>query len=161
MKTGKVAKVFGIDHKTVSAWTQEFSEFFTEDALGEGRTQREYHPDDLVILNTIRALKAQRTLGEEILARLRAGERNADLPPDATNIEGDRAVVVYSQLKTLQAQLENTIGELDRTRQELTQEREGRRQDNEKNITEIRRLEREIGGIEMQLKMLKEQSDKR
>jgi DNA-binding transcriptional MerR regulator len=145
MKTGKVAKIFGVDSKTIIAWVGQFPEYFSKEALGEGRTQRAFEPDDLIILNTIHGLRSQNVTYAEIGARLTSGERKDDLPPDATNIEGDKAVVVYSRLKMALAEVETLNSEVLRLRIE-----------SEEHVQEIRKLERTLGAAEERIKMLNE-----
>jgi len=161
MKTGELATRFKLDPKTVKAWTDEFGEFFSSDAQGIGRTQRFYHPEDQITLNTIRAARGERRTTEEIRAMLAAGERNTALPAEFAVIKGDSAVTVMAQMRTSQLQIEAMQAELELLREENRQLREGRATDaerllNEKNA-EIERLLNEKNA-EIQ-RVLKEASD--
>ena len=91
MRTGKVAKLFGVDTNTVADWTLRFSDFFTPEARGEVHSQREYQPEDLIVVNTIRMERKQNATWEKIRADLAAGHRVTQLPPEAMNIQGDNA----------------------------------------------------------------------
>ncbi len=106
MKTGSVAKLFGIDPKTVTGWVDEFPEFFSESAKGDGLTQRSYLPEDLIVLNTIKSERAVRTEIETIRAKLASGHRDMTLPPDQT-LNRESSLAVYGQLRALEAQLED------------------------------------------------------
>lgn len=134
MKTGKVAKLFGIDPKTVTGWVDEFAEFFSRSALATNQTQRNYLPEDLVVLNTIKNERAHRTEIETIRAKLAAGYRDNVLPPETSYMDKDSAVAIFGQLKVLQTQLEDQQKENQQLREEIREEREANS-----------RLNREIG----------------
>ena len=121
MKTGKVAKLFGIDNNTVVDWTNRFAEFFTREARGETRSQREYQPEDLIIINTIRAARKDNTPWEQIRADLEIGERETTLPPEVMTMQGDSALVLYTQLRTTQLELRNAQEEIERLRSALAE----------------------------------------
>lgn len=148
MKTGTVAKRFDLDQKTVKIWTDMFPDYFTDGALGEGRTQRDYQMEDLAILNTIKIERARNTPFEQIGAKLAAGDIDNNLPPEFASIEGDNAIAVYSQIKGFQIQIDNLLQEVDRLR------KDGKEKDDK-----IERLNREIGKWQAMYEMLKEQTD--
>jgi DNA-binding transcriptional MerR regulator len=148
MKTGKTAKLFGIDPKTVTAWVDEFAEFFSEKARRGDGTQRDYLPEDLIVLNTIKTERASRAEIETIRAKLRTGYRDTVLPPESIHMDKDNALVVYGQLKALEAQLDIVNRDNDQLREELKQDRET-----------IARLNQEIGKWRALYEMLKEQQD--
>ncbi|MEP6988018.1 MAG: MerR family transcriptional regulator [Chloroflexota bacterium] len=162
MRTGKAAKIFGLDTNTVADWTTRFSDFFTPAARGEVQTQREYQPEDLIVINTIRAARKQNATWEKIRADLVAGHRVTQLPPEAMNIQGDNAMQVYTELRTLQLELKGSLEENTRLRTELNA-KDTAMTEKEK---EIRELERAVGRwqamAEMYEKMWKEEkgSDK-
>lgn len=159
MRTGKVAKLFGVDTNTVADWTLRFSDFFTAEARGEIHSQREYQPEDLIIINTIRVARKQNATWEKIQADLAAGNRVTQLPPEAMNIQGDNAMQVYTELRTLQLELKGSLEENARLRTELST-KEASMSEKEK---EIRELERAVGRwqamSEMYEKMWKEEKD--
>jgi len=136
MKTGKVAKLFGIDPKTVTGWVDEFAEFFSPGARGEESTQREYLPEDLIVLNTIKVERVKRSEVEQIRAVLASGHREVNLPPQATVIGGEAAIAVYAQMKELEVKLDESTREIERLRQENTDLRE-------RNDIKIEKLMRE------------------
>jgi DNA-binding transcriptional MerR regulator len=147
MKTGTVAKRFDLDPKTVTGWTDMFAEFFTTKAKGLGETQRDYQTEDLWVINTIKVERSKNTSFEQIRARLTSNDFDKNLPPEFTTIEGDNAITVYSQLKVYELQVET-----------LTREVERLRQDGKEKEEKIERLNREIGGLMAELRILKEQS---
>lgn len=149
MKTGKVAKIFGVDPNTITDWTNRYGEFFSFDAQGRDRTQRDYHPEDLIVINTIKNLRSRNTDWENIAARLAAGDREATLPPEAMSIQGDTAITIYAQLKSLEVQLTNANHEIERLRQELSEHDE-----------RVIRAEREAERWKTRYEMLKEQIEK-
>ncbi len=148
MKTGTVAKRFDVDQKTIKIWTDMFPDYFSDGALGEGRTQRDYQMEDLIIINTIRVERAKNMPFEQIGAKLAAGDLNTDLPPEFASIDGDSAIAVYSQIKGFQIQIDNLSQEVDRLR------KEGKEKDDK-----IERLNREIGKWQAMYEMLKEQAE--
>jgi DNA-binding transcriptional MerR regulator len=148
MKTGTVAKRFDVDQKTIKIWTDMFPDYFSDGALGEGRTQRDYEMEDLIIINTIRVERAKNMPFEQIGAKLAAGDLNTDLPPEFASIDGDSAIAVYSQIKGFQVQIDNLSQEVERLR------KEGKEKDDK-----IERLNREIGKWQAMYEMLKEQED--
>lgn len=148
MKSGEVAKRFKIDPKTVKAWVAEYPEFFSKGAKGEveGQLQVTFEPADLVTLNTIRVERSLKSDKETIRAKLAAGERHESLPPEFTTIEGDNAIVVYTQLKALEVRVQTLQEEVERLR--------GVEQSKEQTIAE---LNREVGKWQARYEILKEQ----
>lgn len=118
MKTGSVAKLFGIDPKTVTGWVDEFPEFFSASAKGDGLMQRAYLPEDLIVLNTIKAERAVRTEVETIRAKLASGHRYTALPPQEP-MNQESSLALYGQLMTLQAQLSDERRDNDLLREQL------------------------------------------
>jgi DNA-binding transcriptional MerR regulator len=121
MKTGTLAKRFKIDSKTVKSWTDEFKEFFTDDALKEidGQTQRFYHTEDIVTLNTIRIMKSKKLHPEQIRDQLETGFREHNMPPEFATLDAESAVVVYAEITQLRLQIKERDEELDRLRHQL------------------------------------------
>jgi DNA-binding transcriptional MerR regulator len=121
MKTGTLAKRMKIDSKTVKAWTDEFKEFFTEDALKEvdGQTQRFYHADDIVTLNTIRVMKSKKIQPEQIRQQLADGFRERNMPPELATMDAESAVLIYAEVAQLRLQIKERDDELLRLRDQL------------------------------------------
>lgn len=114
MKTGTVAKRFDLDPKTVTGWTDMFAEFFTSSAKGEGQTQRDYQPEDLWAINTIKIERSKNAPFEQIRARLASHDFDTNLPPEFTTIEGDSAITVYAEMREMRVKLENAEAEIER-----------------------------------------------
>lgn len=158
MKTGKVAKLFGIDPKTVTGWVEEFAEFFSDSAKAEeGSLQRDYLPEDLIVLNTVKNERAARTDVEAIRAKLRSGHRDTVLPPESAYIDKDNALAVYGQLKILQAEVERLRAESQIATERNEADRVRHEQREAELNNEIRKLERENGGLAAELRLLREQ----
>jgi DNA-binding transcriptional MerR regulator len=152
MKTGEVAKRFSKDPKTIRSWTDEFAEHFNPQALGNEGDQRDYTAGDIITLNTIRLSKGRDMPYEQIAARLSAKDFDANLPPDFQTIEGDNALTVYSQMKSLEVLLSSAQGEIERLREQLSDDRKHYE-------TRIEQLIRQATEWEIRYKMLKEQDD--
>lgn len=118
MKTGPVAKRFDVDPNTIADWTRRFEEFFSPEALALGSTQRDYQPEDILILNTIRVERVKNTPWDEIRTVLASGHREGNLPPEFTSIDGAKAVTVYAELREITAKLEIANQEIERLRAE-------------------------------------------
>ena len=107
MKTGKAAKLFGKDTNTINNWVDRYLEFFSKQGRGEGNSYRDFTPEDLIILNTIKhGRDYDNESWEEIRARLKARDFVTTLPPEATAIQGDDALTIYNEVKTLTARNE-------------------------------------------------------
>ena len=120
MKTGAVAKRFDVDPNTITAWTDRYSDFFSPEALGKDGKQRNYQPEDIIALNTIRTERAKNTTWEDLRAILESGYRNETLPPDFTPIDGAKAITVYTEMRELKTQLTNANAEIERLREDNT-----------------------------------------
>ena len=149
MKTGTLAKRLKIDPKTVKSWTDEFREFFTKDAIkDDGVTQRDYHADDILVLNTIRVLKNRKLSSERIRDQLQQGYREQTLPPELSSIDGENAMLVYTEVAQLRLHIQTLETENERLRQQLG-ERDER----------VIRAEREAERWKTRYEILKEQMD--
>ena len=168
MKTGKVAKVFGIDRKTVSNWTDmpQFHKFFSSEAHSINRTQREYLEPDLLVINTIRAMRDKGMDWDEIAIFLETGERERELPPSALLVETMAPIAQYGRLvelqtaldkaneqnEILQDDLEHLRAELqehrDKAQQQLQEYRDKVQQELQQRVDEVRNQERETAKSE-------------
>ena len=148
-KTGRIAKMFGIDPKTIYSWVDRYSDFFSSEARAEDSKYRSFTPDDMIILNTIRIERAGGTDWDDLLVKLKSGYRDTNLPPEATTIEGDTAIVLYVEINTLRAKLENSENE-----------RERLREDSEKKDDKIAVLNREIGKFQARLEIAQEEIER-
>ena len=103
-------------------------------------------------MNTIRLSKGRDMPYEQIAARLSAKDFDANLPPDFQIIEGDNALTVYSQMKSLEVLLTSAQSEIERLRDQLSDDRKHYE-------TRIEQLIRQATEWEIRYKMLKEQND--
>ncbi len=142
MKTGTVAKRFDLDPKTVTGWTDMFAEFFTTGAKGEGQTQRDFQPEDLWVINTIKLERSRNAPFEQIRARLASRDFDTNLPPEFTTIEGDSAITVYAEMREMRVKLENAEAEIERLREQVDDER--------KRADEQLRTEREMNQAKLE-----------
>lgn len=169
MKTGKVAKAFGIDRKTVSNWTDmpQFQKFFTEDARGINRTQRDYLEPDLLVINTIRAMRNKSMDWDEIEAELENGERERELPTSAMLVETTAPIAQYGRIVELQTALESAEEHIEELHDEIKhlketvdkvrdEERQKAREREQQLVDELIRLNREIARLEVRMEMIQE-----
>ena len=109
MKSGKLAKLFSVDIKTLYRWTDEYSEFFSSDAQGIGRTQREYGPQDMIVINTI--MKLRQVAEEGALSALSASKPGVGKTPRDVELEAANAELRES-IKNQDAYTEQQAAEL-------------------------------------------------
>ena len=160
MKTGKVAKSFGVDPKTVGNWTDMdvFQKFFTPEALGKtGRSQRDYTESDLLVLNTIRAQRALGSDWVDIGTLLESGFREDEFPPQAMLVETTAPIAQYGRIVALMAERDASLAEIERLNSTV----------NQQSTTindlqqEIRQLNREIGRMEGRMEYMQEDQNKK
>ena len=161
MKSGQVGQLFKRDPKTIKDWTDEFEEFFTKEALGEQGRQREYSPEDLIILNTINNAKGERLEAEQIRAKLAAEDLDVNLPPEATTIQGDKAMAVYNEIRHHKTQAANALAEAERLRNELDNEKTLNRKIQQELSDKLIAANREAATWQARYEMLKEQDNEK
>ncbi len=172
MKTGKVAKAFGIDRKTVSNWTDmpQFQRFFTEDARGIDRTQRDYIEPDLLVINTIRVLRNKSMDWDEIEAALEQGERERELPASAMLVETTAPIAQYGRIVELQTALESAEEHIEELHEEIErlqtrvdtvrdEERQKAREREQQLLDEVIKLNREIARMEVRMEMMQKDDE--
>jgi DNA-binding transcriptional MerR regulator len=139
MKTGVVAKRFNVDPNTITAWTDRFADFFTSEAMARDKTQRDYQPEDIVVLNTIRVERIKNTKWDEILEILKSGRREGELPPEFATIDAANALTVYTEIRDLKTLLSNANAEIERLREDNTAQRK-RLEDLIRDAADVERL---------------------
>lgn len=176
MKTGKVAKAFGVDRKTVSNWTDmpQFQKFFSSEAHGVDRTQRDYLEPDLLVINTIRVMRNKSMDWDEIAASLENGERETELPASAMLVETTAPIAQYGRIVELQTSLEAAEEqvellqeEVEHLREELQrrvdtvrdQERQKASDREQQLLDEIIKLNRQMARLEVRIEMMQEQGN--
>jgi len=158
MKTGKAAKIFGLDPKTITNWTDNalLSKFFSRDALGEvGASQRDYNEADILILNTIRLERSRGSDWLRIAELLESGTRDTDLPPTAMMVETTMPIAQFGKIATLLAERDGLRSEVERLNEEL----EKRNTTIERQQQRIEDLNRQIGRLEGRIEQIKEDLD--
>lgn len=134
MKTGQVAQALDIDPKTVLNWVDHpvLSKFFSASAhQQEGQLQREFTQDDLLVLNTIRNLRATMSANKPdwfvIAAQLDAGRRDNVLPLAAmtantgvTDMERfEQAIITKARLDSAMNQIDFLNRQIERLEQDI------------------------------------------
>jgi flagellar motility protein MotE (MotC chaperone) len=150
MKPRDVYKRLALDPKTLITWVDRLPAFFSEGARGvlPGALSRDYSEDDLIVINTVLKMRAEKKEFKEIEEALSAGYRDRDLPPAFYEMEAEKAVSIYADMRELKATLEVAHAEIERLRAELAAERTTSQQ-------EIIALNRRIAVLEFQLEQLK------
>jgi DNA-binding transcriptional MerR regulator len=146
MRTGKVADMLGVDQKTILNWTDrpEFTQFFSEDARGLGRTMgRDYTEVEVVILNTIRTERQKNTAWSDIARLLESGTRDTELPPNALLVDTTTPLAQYGKMQQMQLQIDNLTAELERVHEEMRQQEEKWRQELREKDAQIERVQNE------------------
>jgi DNA-binding transcriptional MerR regulator len=163
MKTGEVAKMMGLNPKTITNWTdqEDIAPFFSDTArrADETSSQREYSDDDILIINTVRVHKKRQNTWRDVAKILATGHREVELPISATLTKtispADQVaalMLIKAERDTTLAQLQDAIFEIERLRRELKDEREKMRKENSELNREIGRLEARVEALERQLK---------
>jgi hypothetical protein len=150
MKTGKVADMLGLDHKTVTNWTDrpEFQPYFSQEALGKGRSvSRSYNEQDVIVLNTIRTERQKNTDWPDIGKLLAEGVRDTDLPPSALLVDSPAPLVQYGKIQALQTRVDE-LEVLLRQKDDIIREKDDR----------IGDLREEIGVLKGIIKMMEKQA---
>jgi DNA-binding transcriptional MerR regulator len=159
MKTGRVAKMFSVDQKTIIQWTIVFPDFFSAAAKGLVSKQRDFNPDDIIVLNTIASYRLEGKAMEEIRVELEVGNRNATLPPEAAVIGADQAIAVYAQLKQQQTELALVKRQLEDSERLRREERETFEQQRQTVQTRIEKLLQEVAVLNYRLEQWEKSDD--
>lgn len=152
----------------------QFQKFFSAEAQGIDRTQRDYLEPDLLVINTIRAMRNRGMDWDEILIYLESGDRERELPPSAMLVETTAPIAQYGRIVELQTtleaaeeQIEILQEEVERLRSELQQrvdtvrdeERHKAREREQQLLDEIIKLNRQMARLELRMEMLQEDQD--
>ncbi len=174
MKTGEAAKILGVDRTTIINWIEQrgLSKYFSPSANGEhGSAHRLLTEGDLLVLNTIRRLRANNLEWDEIANELETGNREREFPQNA--ISGDprtipvqqaevsaRAMATVAERDAALARMREMAAEIEDLRvvvERLQKEKETQREEHYKQIIE---LNRQIGRLEGQLEMYQKNEDR-
>ena len=161
MKTGEVAKMMGLNPKTITNWTdqEDLMFYFSDEARrddGSG-SQREYIEDDIFVINTIRVHKTRQNTWRDVAKILATGHRETDLPITATLTKtispADQVaamMLIKAERDTALAQLQDSMFEIDRLRKEIKEQRD-------ESNKEIIELNRQIARLELRLEMISDE----
>lgn len=164
MKTGEIAKMMGLNPKTVTNWTDqaELRGFFSDGAKIDETSgkQREYSSEDVLVINTIRVHKTRRNTWRDVAGLLVSGYRETELPASAaltkTISPADQIaamMAIKAERDTALAQLEDARLEIERLREELKEQRDG-------TMQEVITLNREIARLELRLELLRDEVER-
>jgi len=187
MKMSKVAKMIGVDRRTIYNWVthESLSHLFSESARNEG--DRELDEQDIFVVNTINHLRQNVTTDwEEIAEKIEEGYQVTDLSIGATDVDTGktplqqftRALAIAQERDAALKQLEEAQKELreiedryetklDQLREQyearLEEERKRAREDVEhergRSREEMERLFREIAELRYEIGKLETSSD--
>jgi len=157
MKAAKAALALGVNERTLNLWIAHpaLSPFFSEAARLEG-SQRELNDDDLIVANTIRAMRAgvpnNAANWEGIAEALASGRRHRNLPPEAAMVDAgltvmaqrERMITVLSERDAALARVEELQAAQRELEQRLAAIEAERRQDQEKLLRELKETERAL-----------------
>jgi DNA-binding transcriptional MerR regulator len=159
MKTGEIAKMMGLNPKTITNWTdqKDLNYFFTDGARrnDESSSQRDYADEDVLVINTIRVHKTRQNTWSDVAQILHTGHRETDLPITAsltkTISPADQLasmMAIKAERDTALAQLQDATFEIERLREEL--------KESGKDIID---LHRQIARLELRIELLQENDD--
>lgn len=152
MKTGDLAKLFGVSNTTIQDWTKRYEEFLSK----KQGIQRAYDEDDAKVLATVAKLISDGYSHKIIHEKIEAGERVEH--PGVANYGVDHRLVPAATVEQiidsteLKVELETIRNEYHRLL-DVLKEKDDVIQE---QAQELRKLEREIGRLEGELNFRKE-----
>jgi len=182
MKMSKVAKMIGVDRRTIYNWVTHESllHLFSEGARNEG--DRELDEQDIFVVNTINHLRQNVTTDwEEIAEKIEEGYQVTELSIGATDVDtGKTPLQQFTRTLALAQERDAALKQLEEVRRELSEieahheqkldevrqyyeeklseEQERRRAEVERLMREASeregKLQRELGKLEAMLEML-------
>lgn len=175
MKTGQVSKDMLKDPQTITAWADmpEFRPWFSEKARGL-KGQRDFNESEYDTVNAIRYLRNQNRSIAEIAGELNNGFHTDEPPPGLATRSTTMPATVYAnqiaaireneELRQQISRQSDEITRLSQLLQETTERLMNERMKSEQGIMSERmdreeRLNRQIGKLEGQVEVLREQLD--
>lgn len=155
MKTGDLARLFGVSDNTIRTWISTFDEFFSNQARAVNTKQRAYTEDDVIILATIAKLSADNYPHAVIKDKLKAGERVEN--PSEANFGVDTRMIPAAAMEQvidsveLRVEIEQIRSERDRLLIELASRDEKIEQLQQENKDLGERLQSEIKDLQRAL----------
>jgi len=175
MKTGDLAKLFGVSDTTIRSWVREFSDFFSKSHT----KQRTYTDEDVQVLATVAKYSHAGYQLSHIRERLEAGERvenpgevsygvDTRLVPAAAMEQMIDATELRIELEQIKSERDRLVELLDKSeeqkeslRREVKDLQEEMRQEVKRLQGEISNLQRELGRAEARAEIYKEDLDRR
>ncbi len=175
MKAGTIAKDMLKDQKTIVAWAnmREYQDWFSDRARG-ANGHADFDEGEYDVINTIRVLRNENLDPDQIAARLRDGYRSQEPPPGLATRSTTMPANVYAnqvsatrenqELRTQLSEREVEVARLNQELQAMTERLMNERLRSEQALMSERmdreeRLNRQIGKLEAQVEMLREQLD--
>ncbi len=165
MKTGELAFLLGISDQTIVSWTNlpDVQKFLSPEATGAGgNIQRIFTESDVVVLNSIRSLRAKgRPDWKDVIATLEQGWRDRNFPQHAA-ARDVRTVPVpqamqAAELAAMTRERDSALAQLDDLRQQINEARQETNRVREMLGNKIEKLLREVGKLEGMIEILREQ----
>lgn len=183
MKMSKVAKMIGVDRRTVYNWVmhESLTHLFSPGALNEG--DRDLSENDIFVVNTVNYLRQNITTDwDEIARQIEDGYRITDLSISATEVDTGKTPLqqftrtlaiaqerdlALKQLEEIKKELNETQANYELKLEELRQQYEDRlNSEQQRSHDEIKRLmreaseregklQRELGKLEAMLEIFK------
>ncbi len=121
----EVQRLLGISKTTLRTWTIEYADFLSERARAEAGRARQFNPEDVVALNTIRHLVRKEGMStyDAVRAALNTGRRINELPR-RNGGQGQYIVGELAQLQQRRASLEAEQDRLQKLIHETGKERD-------------------------------------
>lgn len=187
MKMSKVAKMIGVDRRTIYNWVthEALEHLFSERARNEG--DRELNEQDIFIVNTINHLRQNITTDwDEIAQKIEGGYQVTELSIGATEVDTGktpiqqftRMIAIAKERDTALKQLEEARAALDQIESQyeakldelreqyekrLYDEQSQRREEFERLMREASeregKLQRELGKLEAMIDLLQKKDD--
>lgn len=166
MKAAKAARALGVNERTLKLWIAHpaLSPFFSDAARLDG-SQRELSDDDLIVANTIRAMRAgvanNAANWPGIAEALAAGRRDRNLPPEAAMVDTgltvmaqhERMITVISERDAALARIEALEAEQREIRAQLDSARQAVADDRERLLREMGELRAQLAKAQAQLEL--------
>lgn len=164
MRMSKVAKLVGVDRRTIYNWIthESLSHLFSEEAKQEG--DRDLSEKDIFVINTIHHLRKTLTNEwKEIAEKIESGYQVTELSVGASDVDtGKTPLQQFTRTLTIAQERDAALEQLESARQELKAMREHyeKRLEEERSRGETRaeKLLREIAELRYEIGKLEEKS---
>lgn len=155
MKSGDLARLFGVSPETVRQWTEVYAEFLTGNAQAKNTRHRLYMESDILVLATVARYSADGLSRAHIREKLLAGERVEH--PGVANFGVDTRMVPAAAVEQLidatelRIELEQIKAERDKLLELLERERAEHREREEALRTELKAVQEKIAALQREL----------